>query len=46
MDLAEARAWLPKFKRRHKAPLLEISSLEAKGLEELKAELLKRVGKF
>jgi len=45
MDLAEAKGWLPKFKRRHKAPLLEISCLEGRGLEELKAELLKRVGK-
>jgi len=45
MDLAEAKTWLPKFKRRHKVPLLEISCLEGKGLDELKAELLKRVGK-
>jgi len=45
MDLAEAKVWLPKFKRRHKVPLLEISCLEGRGLDELKAELLKRVGK-
>jgi len=45
MDLAEARAWLPKFKRRHKVDLLEISCLTATGLDTLKAELLTRLGK-
>ncbi|KXU35471.1 GTPase ObgE [Cephaloticoccus primus] len=43
MDLPEAKAWLPKFKRRHKAEILEISCLEGKGLDRLKTELLKRV---
>jgi GTP-binding protein len=47
MDVAEAKAHLKKFKTRHKdVDVLEISCLTGDGLEKLKKELLKRVGKF
>jgi GTPase len=47
MDLPEAAAYLAKFKRRYKsADVLEISCATGAGLEKLKKELLKRVGKF
>lgn len=47
MDVPEAAAQLPKFKRRHKdADVLEISCLTGDGLDRLKKELLKRVVKF
>jgi|UniRef100_UPI00404A79ED GTPase len=44
MDLPEAKAELTKFKRRHKVDFVEVSCLNGDGLEELKKELLKRVG--
>lgn len=43
MDLPEAKANLAKFKRRHKVEILQISALEASGLDELKNTLLERV---
>ena len=47
MDVADAKAHLKKFKTRHKdADVIEISCLTGDGLEKLKKELLKRVGKF
>jgi len=47
MDMAEAAPQLAKFKRRYKTvDVLEISCLTGDGLEKLKKELLKRVGKF
>jgi GTP-binding protein len=47
MDVPEAAVQLAKFKRRYKsADVLEISCLTGEGLEKLKKELLKRVGKF
>ena len=47
MDLPAAAAQLAKFKRRHaETDILEISCLSGDGLERLKKELLKRVGKF
>lgn len=47
MDKPEAAAWLAKFQRRHKTvDVLKISCLSGDGLERLKKELLKRVGKF
>ena len=47
MDLPAAEAWLAKFKKKHPtADILEISCLSGDGLERLKKELLKRVGKF
>jgi GTPase len=47
MDLPEAAAHLAKFKRRFKSvDVLEISCATGVGLEKLKKELLKRVGKF
>jgi GTP-binding protein len=44
MDVPEAKAWLAKFKRRHKVDVAPISCLEGAGLEALKKDLLKRVG--
>lgn len=46
MDSPESAAWLPKFKRRHKVDVLEISCRTGDGLEKLKKELLKRVVAF
>src|SRR5688572_21427291 len=47
MDLPESAANLVKFKKRYKtADVLEISCLDGTGLDRLKKELLKRVGKF
>jgi GTPase len=47
MDVPEAAAHLAKFKRRYKsADVLEISCLTGQGLDKLKKELLKRVGRF
>ncbi len=47
MDIADAAAHLAKFRRRYKsADVLEISCLTGQGLDKLKKELLKRVGKF
>ncbi len=47
MDLPEAAAQLAKFKRRYRTvDVLEISCLTGDGLERLKKELLKRVGRF
>ncbi len=43
MDLAEGKANLVKFKKRHKVDTVEISCLTGLGLEKLKKELLKRV---
>lgn len=43
MDLEGARAQLLKFKRKHKVPVLGISCATGDGLDELKAELHKRV---
>lgn len=43
MDLPEAKAWLGKFKRRHKVDVIELSCLTGDGLPALKKELLKRV---
>jgi GTP-binding protein len=47
MDVPAAAAQLAKFRKRFpKVPVQEISCLTGQGLEELKKELLKRVGKF
>ena len=47
MDLPEAAVHLAKFRKRHRTvDVLEISCLASEGLERLKKELLKRVGKF
>ncbi|QYM78075.1 GTPase ObgE [Horticoccus luteus] len=46
MDLPAAKANLTKFKRRHKVDVVSISCLEGSGLDELKKELLKRVGRL
>jgi GTP-binding protein len=47
MDLPESAAQLAKFKRRYKSvDLLETSCATGEGLDKLKKELLKRVGKF
>lgn len=46
MDLPQAQANLARFRRRHKVDAVEISCLEATGLDRLKKELLKRVGLF
>jgi GTP-binding protein len=47
MDIPEAAEQLAKFKRRYKsADIAEISCLTGDGIERLKKELLKRVGKF
>ncbi|HZZ59235.1 MAG TPA: GTPase ObgE [Opitutaceae bacterium] len=46
LDVPEAKAWLAKFKRRHKVDVLEISCLTGAGLDRLKRELLKRVTAF
>jgi len=47
MDVPESAAQLAKFKRRYKkAEVVEISCLTGDGLERLKKELLKRVGRF
>jgi GTP-binding protein len=47
MDVPEAAGHLAKFKRRYsKVAVQEISCLTGDGLEQLKKELLKRVGKF
>jgi GTP-binding protein len=43
MDIGDAAKNLAKFKRRHKADVLEISCLTGAGLEKLKKELLRRV---
>jgi GTP-binding protein len=43
MDEPAAKAWLTKFKRRHKVDVVEISCLSGEGLDQLKKELLKRV---
>jgi GTP-binding protein len=45
MDLEEAAGNLVKFKRRHKAGIIEISCLTGGGLGELKQELFKRASK-
>jgi GTP-binding protein len=47
MDLPEAAPHLAKFRRRYKeVDVLEISCATGAGLEKLKKELSKRVGKF
>jgi GTP-binding protein len=47
MDVADSAAHLAKFKRRYKSvDVLEISCLTGDGLDRLKKELLKRVGRF
>ncbi len=47
MDLPESAAWLAKFRRRHRTvDVLKISCATGAGIEKLKKELLKRVGKF
>lgn len=46
MDLAPGKANLAKFKRRHKVDVVSISCREGSGLDELKKELLKRVGRL
>jgi GTP-binding protein len=46
MDLPEAKANLSKFKKRYKVSVVEISCLEATGLEKLKQTLLKQVIKL
>jgi GTPase len=43
MDLPAAKAWLTKFKRRHKVDVLSISGLKEQGLEALKKALWQRV---
>jgi GTP-binding protein len=45
-DLPEAKAWLAKFKRRHKVDVVEVSCLKGDGLDALRKELLKRVTAF
>ena len=39
---AEAKAWLAKFRRRHKVAVVELSCLSGKGLNPLKRELARR----
>lgn len=47
MDLPESATWLPQFRRRFRsAEVIEISCATGAGLEKLKKELLKRVGRF
>ena len=46
MDLPEAKTNLSKFKKRYKVSVVEISCLEATGLEKLKQTLLKQVIKL
>lgn len=46
MDLPEAKAWLTKFKRKHRVDVAGFSCLTGEGLEEFKKELLKRVTAF
>ena len=47
MDLPEAAPQLAKFQRRYRATdVLAISCATGEGLEQLKKQLLKRVGKF
>lgn len=46
MDLPEAKAWLAKFKRRHKVDVIGLSCLTGDGLPALKKDLLKRVTAF
>lgn len=47
MDLPAAAEWLPKFRRRHRAvDLLAISCTSGDGIEKLKKELLRRVGRL
>lgn len=46
MDLEPSKANLTKFKRRHKVDVVSVSCLEGSGLDELKKELLKRVGRL
>jgi GTP-binding protein len=46
MDLPGAAENLARFRRRYKVDVVEISCLEATGLERLKKELLKRVTSF
>ncbi len=43
MDLPEAKAWLTKFKRRHKVEIIPISCETGDGLEALKTALRERV---
>ena len=43
MDLPEAKAWLTKFKRRHKVEVIPVSCETADGLENLKQVLRERV---
>lgn len=46
MDLESGKANLTKFKRRHKVDVVSISCLDGSGLDALKKELLKRVGRL
>lgn len=46
MDLKSGKANLTKFKRRHKVDVVSISCLDGSGLDALKKELLKRVGRL
>lgn len=43
MDLPEAKAWLTKFKRRHKVEIIPISCESGDGLDDLKQVLRERV---
>ncbi len=43
MDVPEAKAWLTKFKRRHKVTVVGMSCLTGEGIDEFKKELLKQV---
>lgn len=43
MDVAGAKAKLTKFKKKHKVTTVEISCTEGKGLDKLKAALMKKV---
>ncbi len=43
MDLPEAKAWLTKFKRRHKVEIIPISCESGDGLDDLKTILRERV---
>lgn len=45
-DLPESKAWLTKFKRRHKVDVVSLSCLTGDGVEDFKKELLKRVTAF
>jgi GTP-binding protein len=46
VDLPAFKAWVSKFKRRHKVPLIEISCTEELGLDKLTKVLLKQVIKL